>query len=72
LTKKLLTPINLYNANIIYVQQALGEKKMFSSFFVNDDENLSGHNSFYDMKGIGYTESTHKVTLELDRLDLIL
>ena len=72
LTNKLLTPINKNNASIIYQASALGEKEILSNFFVNDDENLSGHNSFYDMKGIGYNESTHNVTLEIKRLDVIL
>lgn len=70
-TRKLLTPFG-QNNKIIFLPHALGEKEEVLNFYVNDDDDLSGHNSFYDMKEIGYTELTHPIKLVTKRLDTLL
>jgi FkbM family methyltransferase len=70
-TRELLTTLNPKN-KITFLPFALGDKEDVLSFYINDDENLSGHNSFFDMKEIGYTELTHTVKIETKRLDNLL
>lgn len=72
ITRNLFTPLNCAGSLITYLPFVLGDKEEIADFYINEDEELSGHNSFYDMKSIGYAESTNPVKLNIKRLDFLL
>lgn len=50
----------------------LSDSNCHAEIYVNDDEVKSGHDSLYDMSGIGYRDRTTKKLIQLRTLDSVL
>ena len=73
LEKNLLTAkkklINLNFTNFELMQFALSDSTGQQIFYTNLDNNLSGHDSLYEMSSIGYAEKVRSTEVEVRRLD---
>jgi FkbM family methyltransferase len=58
--------------NFELIQCALSDSAGTQSFFTNIDESLSGHDSLYDMRLIGYSEKTRKIEINHTVLRVML
>lgn len=64
--------INLNFTNFELMQCALSDSTGKQIFYTNLDNELSGHDSLYDMRSIGYTEKVEPTEIEVKRLDDVL
>ena len=65
--KKKLIDVNFTNFELM--QFALSDSTGQQIFYTNLDNNLSGHDSLYEMSSIGYTEKVRSTEVEVRRLD---
>jgi len=70
IARKKLISVNFTNFELI--QCALSNTTERKIFYTNLDNNLSGHDSLYDMSLIGYTEKTIKTEVDVKKLDEVL
>jgi FkbM family methyltransferase len=70
IARKKLISLNFNNFELL--QCALSNSTEKVIFYTNLDDNLSGHDSLYDMSLIGYTEKTIKTEVDVKTLDEVL
>jgi FkbM family methyltransferase len=64
--------LNLNFNNFELIQCALSNSTEKQIFYTNLDDNLSGHDSLYDMSSIGYSEKTEKIEVQVKKFDDVL
>lgn len=68
--KKKLVDLDFYEFELM--QCALSDSTGKQIFYTNLENELSGHDSLYDMRSIGYTEKVEPTEVEVKRLDDVL
>ncbi len=64
--------LNLNFKNFELIHCALSNSTGIQIFYTNLDDNLSGHDSLYDMSSIGYSEKTEKIEVQVKKFDDVL
>ena len=61
--------LNTNYKNFQLIECALSESTGKQTFYTNEDDALSGHDSLYNMSSIGYTEKTQTIEVKVKKLD---
>lgn len=70
IVRKKLSDLNFSNFELC--ECALSDKNEKLQFFVNQDPELSGHDSLFDMRSIGYEESVDRIEVQSKTLEKLV